>query len=216
MATSKTKEQASNAAQTELETQTTKTTEAPSTEVDNTEVDNTEAPAEDKPPTREVMIAVLEMGNVKFDKNCTDKELHTEYLKESALNQERMGLSAKGNAQALLDARAQLIKAKADKRIAILLNCEEGEADEQFKQKLAEISRELMRALEREDNARSEVCLQVNGHGIYTETEVGGHKAFGVGVKSGKGVSAKRSGIGVYIRADHMDTSPAKPKNESV
>jgi hypothetical protein len=213
MARSKTTTETSSA-QTELESQTTETTEADKAEV--TTPGNTEAPAEDKPPAKEVMIAVLEMGNVKFDKNCTDEELHTAYLKESALNQERIGLSAKGNAQALLEARAQLIKAKADKRIAILLDCEEGEADEQFKQKLAEISRGLMRALEREDNARSEVCLQVNGHGIYTETEVGGHMAFGVGVKSGKGVSAKRSGIGVYIRADHMGTSRAKAQNESV
>jgi hypothetical protein len=60
----------------------------------------------------------------------------------------------------------------------------------------------LMRQLDAENNV-----LTGNLGPLYIENSVGGHAALGFGIQSEKDGVRKRTGIGVYIRADHLMNS---------
>jgi len=67
----------------------------------------------------------------------------------------------------------------------------------------------ISRGLDEQYNAlRVELCDDSNGHGVYLEGGPLGHAGFGLGVvsketKDGK-TTVKRTGAGVYLRADHV------------
>ena len=75
----------------------------------------------------------------------------------------------------------------------------------------------ISRSLDEQYNAlRVELCDDSNGHGLYLEAGPLGHAGLGLGVvsketKDGK-TTVKRTGAGVYLRADHLMGSNAVAK----
>jgi hypothetical protein len=79
----------------------------------------------------------------------------------------------------------------------------------------------ISRGLDEQYNAlRVELCDDSNGHGVYLEGGPLGHAGFGLGVvsketKDGK-TTVKRTGAGVYFRADHVMGSAVVADSRSV
>ena len=79
----------------------------------------------------------------------------------------------------------------------------------------------LCRALDNRYNAvRVDLCSKSNGHGIYAEGGPLGHAGLGLGLVSkstqdGR-TTTKRSGVGVYLRSDHIMQEGAKRLAASV
>jgi len=79
----------------------------------------------------------------------------------------------------------------------------------------------ISRGLDEQYNAlRVELCDDSNGHGVYLEGGPLGHAGFGLGVvsketKDGK-TTVKRTGAGVYFRADHIMSSAVVADSRSV
>ncbi len=75
----------------------------------------------------------------------------------------------------------------------------------------------ISRSLDEQYNAlRVDLCDESNGHGLYLEAGPLGHAGLGLGVvsketKDGK-TTVKRTGAGVYLRADHIMSSPVVAK----
>jgi hypothetical protein len=71
----------------------------------------------------------------------------------------------------------------------------------------------IIRSLDEHHNAlRSELCDKQNGHGVYVEAGPLGHAGLGLGVVSKETkdgmTTVKRTGAGVYFRADHLLDTP--------
>lgn len=192
---------------TAVETEVQETTEGTQPEV---KPEGDQPDGEGEKFDREQTIAFLIINDKKRVKaeleKLSNEELEKMHEGDIALIKERMAISSPVQTEEkITEARKLLEEAKANKRLAIVLECQESEAEAEYNKARIRLAQLHMRTLEREQGTHGDAKFQIKGHGLALESNVGGHTALGISLVSGEGAQQRRSGIGLYLRADHKE-----------